>query len=205
METEAQMSSRLLQSLSLVGALAVAGAATAHAQDRAVVFSARAGGLSALRDLNSAGTQDFKPGFVLGGSVGVQVMRYLAIQVDVAGVQNRLRTNGAETGVLVNRYFYGAAVRAQYPTTIGVTPYVLAGGGAVTFHEKGTSGQDKTRGAGRFGLGLEYQFRGTGLQMFAQADGFVYDLKQLNGSLAGLDRSQVDMVYTGGVSYRLPF
>jgi hypothetical protein len=41
--------------------------------------------------------------------------------------------------------------------------------------------------------------------MFAQADGFVYDLKNLNGSLGGLDRSQVDVVYTGGVSYRLPF
>jgi opacity protein-like surface antigen len=199
------MSSRLSHVLSLAAAVSLLSATTAHAQDRAVVLSARAGGLSALRDLNAAGTQDFKPSFVLGGSVGVQVMRYLAIEADLTGVQNRLRTNGLETGVLVNRYFYGAAVRAQYPTSIGVTPYVLAGGGAVTFHEKGTSGRDKTRGAGRVGLGIEYQFRSTGLQMFAQADGFLYDLKNLNGSLAGLDRSQVDMVYTGGVSYRLPF
>lgn len=199
------MSSRLFPALSLLAGLTLAGATVAHAQDRAVIIAARAGGLSALRDLNAAGTADLKTGFVLGGSVGVQVHRYLAIQADITGVQNRMRVNGAETGVLVNRYFYGAALRAQYPTDIGVTPYVLAGGGAVTFHEKGTSGQDNTKGAGRFGLGVAYQLRGTGLQLFAQADGFVYDLKNLNGSLAGFDRTQVDVVYTGGVSYRLPF
>lgn len=164
------MSSRLLQSFAVMAALIIVCAAPACAQDRAVILSARAGGLSALRDLNNAGTVDFKTGMLLGGSVAEQVQRYFGIEADITGVQNRLRTNGAETGVLLNRFFYGAALRAQYPTSVGVTPYILAGGGAVTFHEKGTSGLDKTKGAGRFALGVDYGFRGTGLQMFAQAD-----------------------------------
>ena len=135
------MLSRLFQTVALAAAVSVVGAAAVRAQDRAFLISARAGGLSAMRDLNTAGTQDFEPGFVLGGSVAVQMTHYLSIEADMIGVQSHLRTDGVETGVQYTRYFYGAAVRAQYPTGIGVTPYALAGGGAEIVNTEHRRGQ----------------------------------------------------------------
>lgn len=132
----------------------------ALAQARAVVISARGGGFSALNNLNDAGTADFKTGFNVGGDVGVQVNEYVVLDGDFTWGQHEYRTNDVDTGIKVNQFFYGGAVKLQYPTESGVTPYVLGGGGAVTFHQRGTSGADKTKGFGRFGAGLSYQIPG---------------------------------------------
>jgi len=70
--------SRILP-IRLAALATVLAAAPALAQECAVVFSARGGGLSAVNDLNDAGTADFKTGFNIGGGVGVQVNKYVVL------------------------------------------------------------------------------------------------------------------------------
>lgn len=119
--------------------------------------------------------------------------------------RNELRANALDTGDKVNRFFYDAAAQLQYPTAVGLEPYVFAGGGAVTIHEVGTSGQDRTKGTGTFGLGLNYTIPGTGLGRFAEGKGWLYQVSNLNGVLSSFDKTQVEIGWSGGVSYRFPF
>lgn len=198
--------SRILP-ISVAALVTLLAAPAAPAQQRAVVFSARGGGFSALNNLNDAGTADFKTGFNVGGGVGVQVNKYVVVESDLTWGQHEYRSNGVDSGIKVNQFFYGGDVKLQYPTAGGVTPYVLGGGGAVTFHQRGTSGVDKTKGYGRFGAGLSYQIPRSDWALYAQGDGFVYKVSNFSGGtvLTGFDRTQVDLVYSGGVSYRLPF
>lgn len=108
---------------------------------------AKGGGFNALTDLNDAGTADFnKVGYDLGGGVGVQIHRYVTLRGDFNFARNELRSNSVGTGTKLNRFFYDAAVQLQYPTAIGLEPYLFVGGGAVTFHEVGTTGQNDTKG-----------------------------------------------------------
>lgn len=105
----------------------------------------------------------------------------------------------------LNRFFYDAAVQFQYPTAIGLEPYLFAGGGAVTVHEVGTNGQDKTKGTGTFGLGLSYTIPRTGLGLFAEGKGWLYEASNLNGGLSPYDKLQVEAGWSGGLSYRILF
>lgn len=114
-----------------IGAVAVAALlapSPALTQHRAVIFSARGGGFSALNDLNDAGTADF----------------------------------------------------------------------TVTFHQQGTR---------RLGAGLNYQIPRSNWTLYAQGDGYGYKVSDFSGGtvLTGFDKTQVDFVYSGGLSYRLPF
>jgi opacity protein-like surface antigen len=165
-------------SRSILGAVAVtlALAGSAVAQDRAVRIFAHSGGFNALTDLNDAGTADFnKVGYSVGGGIGVQVHRFVTLRGNFSYAQNELQANGAETGDKLNRFFYDAAVQLQYPTASGLEPYLFAGGGAVTVHEVGTSGEDKTKGTGTFGLGLNYTVPQTSLGVFLEGKGWLYE------------------------------
>jgi len=190
---------------SAIGALIIAfgAAASAGAQDHAVRLFARGGGYNALTDVNQAGTSDFKKlGYNLGGGIGVQANRFVTLRGDFSFGRNELRTNTVATGVRANRFFYDAALQLQYPTASGLEPYVFAGGGAVTIHEVGTSGQNKTRGAGTFGLGLNYQIPGSPVGVFAEGKSWLYKLNNMSGGLAGFDKTQFEIAWSGGVSYR---
>jgi opacity protein-like surface antigen len=195
-------SRRLLGTL----AFALALATPAAAQDRAVVFFARGGGYNGLSDLTDAGNADFKKvGFDVGGGVGVQVHRNVTLRGDLNFARNELRNDQVATGTKLNRLFYDAAVQLQYPTASGLEPYLFAGGGAVTLHEVGTSGQNKTKAAGTFGLGFNYRIPNTQFGVFAEGKSWLYKLDGMSGTLAGIDKTQYDVAWTGGVSYKLPF
>jgi len=190
---------------STIGALIIAfgAAASAGAQDHAVRLFARGGGYNALTDLNQSGTSDFKKvGYNLGGGIGVQANRFVTVRGDFSFGRNELRTNTAPTGVRANRFFYDAALQLQYPTASGFEPYLFAGGGAVTIHEVGTSGQNKTRGAGTFGLGLNYQVPGSPIGIFAEGKSWLYKINNMTGGLAGFDKTQYEIAWSGGISYR---
>lgn len=176
----------------------------AQEQERGIRVYTDVGGLSALRDLNQAGTADFKTGFDWGGGVGWQLRQNLMVRGDITWGQQELRTSGV-TAAKINQFFYGADVKLDYPGSGRATPYLFAGAGAVMIHPKGTSGENKTKGFGRFGLGLAYQPPQSRLQLFAQGTGWVYKLKGFPSTspLAGYDRSQFDVGYIGGVSLRL--
>src|ERR1041385_9008962 len=192
---------------SMLGALVLAAAAGSPlaAQNRSVSIFARGGGYNGLTDLTKAGTADFKKtGYNLGGGVGLQLHKYVAVRGDFTYGRNELRDNSTPTGVKANRYLYDGAVQLQYPTSGGIEPYVFAGGGAVTIHQVGTSGQDKTRGAGTFGLGLNYRIPGSPFGVFAEGKSWLYKLDSMSGALAGANKTQFDLAWSGGLSYRLP-
>jgi outer membrane protein with beta-barrel domain len=195
-------------SRSALGALVLTlgAASVAFAQDHAVRVFARGGGYNALTNLNDAGTSDFKKvGYNVGGGIGVQANRYLTVRGDFSFGRNELRSNQVATGIRTNRFFYDAAVQLQYPTASGLEPYLFAGGGAVTLHQVGTSGQNKTRAAGTFGLGLNYQVPKSPFGIFAEGKSWLYKLENMSGALAGFDKTQFDVAWSGGISYRFPW
>ena len=174
-------------------------------KEHAVTISAWGGGLSALNNLDDAGTSDFKTGFNVGGGVAVQLQRYISLRGDFNYGRDQLRLDDFNTGVHYNKFFYGGAVQVQYPTAGGVMPYAFAGGGGITIDPEGDNGSSKTKGAGLFGLGLEYQIPRTNWGVFAQSTGWLYKLDGLDGPLTGVNKTQFDVTYSGGISYRIPF
>lgn len=177
-------------------------AGQASAQSRGLVLSARGGGFSPLADLNSSGSADIKTGFNVGGGVALDLRKHIALRGDFNFARGEFRQSGIETGIHLNKFFYGGAIQLQFPTAGGLMPYVFGGGGAVTIHEENTSGQNKTKGAGTFGLGIRYTLPHSGFGVFAEGAGWVYKHRNLSGVTAGFNKTQVDALYSAGISYR---
>ena len=187
----------------LAAALLLALPAAAFAQtfspasDRhAVVLFANGGGYSPLTDLNQSGTASLKTDWGLGGGAGVQLNRYVAVRAVLDyGRSTGDNARAAFAGDKVQHYFYGGDVQLRYPTESGFAPYVLLGAGAVTIDSPAF---DKfTNLAGKGGLGVEYQFPQNGLGLFAQGASYVYNFDR-----GGFDKTQWDLMWTGGLSYR---
>jgi opacity protein-like surface antigen len=191
----------------LAGALVGGLLATAPlaAQDRAVTLSARTGGFQGLTDLNDAGTADFKKvGYNVGAGVGVELTRFLSVRGDFTFAENELRSNDAFAGDKLRRYFYDAAVQLQYRNATGLTPYAFGGVGGVTLDPTTANSDSKTKFATTFGVGANYELPNTGLGLFIEGKGWVYNLSKLNGGLGAYDKSQVELGWSGGLSYRIP-
>lgn len=193
---------RLLPLLAL-SLLTTVPATAQEGTSRGLLVSVRGGGFSALTDLNDAGTKDTKTGYALGGGLGVQVSKYLVLRGDLTYARDELRSSGVDSGEHLNKYFFGGAVQLQKPFASGFTPYVVAGGGAVSVDLE--LGKSKTKGQGTFGAGFRYDIPGTRLALFSEGLGYVYKPSNLTGSLAGLDKTQLDLAWTGGISYRFRF
>ena len=193
-----------LRITSLAALLAVVGAAPGQAQVQAVSLFVHGGGYSALKSLNSDGTADFKTGFTLGGGIGFEVDRNVELRVSLTGAQSHLLSDGVETAAYLNRYYFTGDLKGQYPLAGGATPYATVGAGVVLLHEKGTTGGNRTRGFAHLGVGLAYAVR-KDLSCFVQGDGFFYALSQLTGgALSAYTRSQSDVAWSAGISYRFP-
>jgi hypothetical protein len=176
-----------------------------EAQQKAVGITIRGGGFNALTSLNEPGTADFKQvGYNVGGTVGVDLSRYVALRSDFTFARNELELNDAATRSNLNRFFYDAALQVQYPAASGWTPYAFVGGGAVTLDPAGSE-NSKTKAAGTAGLGLSYVIPGSNLGIGVEGKGWLYDFSELNGSLAGFDKTQFEITWSAGVSYRVPF
>lgn len=174
--------------------------------DHSVTLFAAAGGFEALTNLDNTGTADFKKaGYALRAGGVVQLQRYVALRGNLAFARNELRIADVNTGTKLNRFFYDAAVQFQYPTNVGILPYVYLGGGAVTLHEVGTSGQNKTKATAAAGIGVGYTLPRSGFGLFLESDLWLWSAKDLSGTLSAYDKTQVETVGTVGVSYRLPF
>lgn len=179
----------------------IASAQTGQTLDRPtfVVF-ANGGGNSSLTDLNDAGTASLKTGWTAGGGVGVQLNRYVAVRgtFDFAKADGESATPIA--GQSLNRYFYGGDVQLRYPTASGLAPYVVLGAGAVTIDNPDNAAFDRfTKFAGKGGVGLEYTLPRSNFGLFAQANSYIYQFDR-----NGFDKTQADLLWTGGLSYRLP-
>ena len=192
----------------ILGSLAISAllAAPAMAQNQAVYVFAKGGGINALTSLAPAGGMNLEQvGYALGGGAAVQVQRYVTLRADFTYARSPLQGNSVQTGQDVNRFFYDAAVQLQYMTSVGLEPYVFAGGGAVTVHPVGTSGEDHTLGTFTYGLGLNYAVPATDLQLFVEAKSWIYDAAGMSGVLSGASQWQDELAWSGGVAYRLPF
>src|SRR5262245_31986880 len=186
--------------------LGLAVAQPVFAQDKAFGISVRGGGFNGLTNLNESGTADFKQvGYNVGGGVGVDLHKYVGLRGDITFARNELQLNDVETGSEWNRFCYDAAVQVQYPTAGGFQPYAFVGGGAVTLHQVGSTDSDKTKPAGTAGLGVNYVIPGSNLGIVVEGKGWLYEISELNGDLASFDKTQFDVTWSAGLSYRIPF
>jgi opacity protein-like surface antigen len=166
----------------------------------AVVF-ANGGGNSLLTDLNDVGTASLNTGWTAGVGVGVQVNRFVAVRgtFDFARNESEGSSIGELNGRDLNRYFYGGDVQLRYPTRSGFAPYLLLGAGAVTIDASEEAGLENfTKFAGKGGAGVEYNL-GNNVGLFVQGATYVYDYDR-----NGFDKTQWDLLWTAGLSYRLP-
>lgn len=166
-----------------------------------LVFFANGGGNSSLTDLNDAGTASLETGWTGGGGVGVQLNRFLAVRGTFDYAKSDGKGATAISGQTLNRYFYGGDVQLRYPTASGLAPYLLLGAGAVTIDNPDNAAFDRfTKFAGKGGLGVEYALPRSNFGLFAQASSYVYDFDQ-----NGFDKTQLDLLWTAGLNYRLAY
>lgn len=166
----------------------------------ALVVFGQAGGNTALTDLNEAKTAELRTGWTAGGGVGLEFNRYFAVRgtFDIA----RSKVEGVGAGTLnsqkLTHYFYGGDIQLRYPLASGFAPYLLVGAGAVTVdNTEDNSFTRFTKFAGRGGLGFEYVTRSK-VGLFAQGVASAYKLGR-----AGFDKTQADVLWTAGLSYRV--
>ncbi len=161
------------------------------------------GGFSPTMHLDTTGTTKFKTGWDVGGGVGYQFNRYVALRGnflfarDAGQVVNGIDFAGLN-GANFDRYVYTGEVQLGYPLAGGVKPYVVLGGGGMTFKDMSAPGSATfTRGVGKAGVGLAFEVPRSNLSLFVQGNGLLYKWNQF-----GFDRTQFDTTWTGGLSYR---
>jgi hypothetical protein len=177
----------------------------ALAQEKTFGVAVRGGGFNGVTELNETGSADFnKTGYNVGGGLFVDLHKYIGLRGDFTFARNELRQNGVATSQDLNRLFYDGAVQFQYDAN-GLKPYLFVGAGAVTLHPVGSTDNDQTKFAGTGGIGAEYAIAGTGLGLVLEGKGWVYNLSELPGTLAPFDKTQFDVTWSAGLSYRLPF
>jgi len=179
----------------------VATGQTSQSLDRpTVVLFANGGGNNSLTDLNDAGTTSLKTGWTAGGGAGVQLNRYVALRGTFDFTQAKGDNGTSISGQQLNHYFYGGDLQLRYPTPSGLAPYVLLGAGAVTIDNPDNAAFNRfTKFAGKGGVGLEYTIPRSNFGLYAQASSYVYQFDR-----NGFDKTQADLLWTGGLSYRLP-
>ena len=177
------------------------------------------GGNNSLRDFVDDNDDDFdlgselQTGFNVGGGVGIQLNRWSALRAiyTFARSQGEGATFSPLAGNFFNRHYYGADLLLRADTAGGFSPYVTLGGGAVTISPDDTAalfspsgarfGNERwTKPAGRAGIGFEYQFPSSGLGLFAEGSGWLYEWDRY-----GLDRTQVDANWGAGLTYRFGY
>lgn len=178
------------------------------------------GGNNSLRAFRDDGDDDdfdvgseFETGYNVGGGLGIQFNRWAALRAtyNFARSQGEGGAFSPLAGNHFNRHYYGADLQFRADTRGGFSPYLAIGGGAVTVSPDddsillsgvGTqfSNERFTKPAGKLGLGFEYQFPNTGLGLFAEGTGWVYEWDRY-----GLDRTQVDTNWGAGLTYRFGY
>ena len=177
------------------------------------------GGNNSLRSFNDTTDDTFdigselNTGYNLGGGLGIQLNRWAALRATYNFARSEGEGNAFSplAGNHFNRHYYGADLQFRADTSGGFSPYVTIGGGAVTVSPDDSAvllsptgfqfdNERFTKPAGRFGIGFEYQIPGSGLGLFAEGSGWVYEWDRY-----GLNRTQVDANWGGGLTYRFGY
>ena len=188
-----------------IGVLAAVPAAAQEELEKGpgVVLSVGGGGSSPLTELDEPGEVDFQTGYSVGGSLAYQFNRHVALRGNFAFARSEGRDTTSNTispirGTTFNRFLYDADVQVRFPFASGATPYVFAGGGAVTISPDSTPDQPSfTKGAGKVGVGFSYQIPRSNVGLYIEGAGWIY-----NWDRYGYDKTQFDTTWSGGISYR---
>ncbi len=186
--------------------LALAAAPLARAEDNrpdapALVLYGAGGGFNSLSHLDGADTTHFRTGFNVGGGVGYQFNKYVALRGNFTFARAEAQSDLGSisiAGTKFNRFLYDGDLQFRYPTASGVAPYLFVGGGAVTVkHDVTPEDPSFTKGAGKFGVGISYQIPRSNVGIYAEGTTWVYKWDRY-----GFDRTQFDTTWSGGFSYR---
>lgn len=182
---------------------ATAGVASAQTTSGSgAVIEVQGGGFNAATSLDEAGNTDFKTGFNVGVSSGYQFNRYVALRGNVNFVRVEGRDASVPPAVAIdqvqfNRAYYGADVQFRAPVG-AVVPYVFAGGGGVTVKpDTDADSVSFTKPAGKVGAGIAFTFPGSTAALFAEGTTWIYKWDEY-----GFDKTQYDVIWSAGVSYR---
>jgi len=200
------MTNKLTLAAATVATLALAvpvyAQSSGSSSNTGVVVAVQGGGLTSVTDLNDAKTADFKTGFNVGGAIGYQFTPIVALRGTYT--YGRAESRGSAfpaslvAGTQTNRQYYGAELQLSAPVAGGIAPYLLVGGGAVTIKPDTTPSQDSfTKPAGKAGVGINFNVPDTGVSIFAEGSGWFYQFDKF-----GFDKTQFDLVWSAGLSYR---
>ncbi|HVH68276.1 MAG TPA: outer membrane beta-barrel protein [Gemmatimonadales bacterium] len=153
------------------------------------------GGLSGAANLNTAGTADWRLGWVgsLDGTVWLQ--NYVGIRASGSWAQDSLNGGALSGRGKFNKFTYDADVVLRYPIETGTgtfSPYLLGGAGAISVHQLG-SDSTWSKFAGNVGAGLEYRFGRVGIR--AEGRDYIYKFDRY-----GFDKTQHDIAWQGGLT-----
>jgi hypothetical protein len=154
-------------------------AAPATAQRHARGVYVDAGSLSAIADLNTAGTAFLTGGLFVGGGLWWQPIATdssLTIQGDFVWNRQQLHTTRAGSGTNVDVFLYGLNLDYTFWSHRRIAFTFSGGGGAAVLHVWDTTGAVHAQPFARFGLGARYTARRR-LQLFLQTFGIVYELR----------------------------
>jgi opacity protein-like surface antigen len=145
---------------------------------------------------------DFKTGYNVGGGLAYQFNRHVALRGNFtfARAEGRDISGGLTSigGTKFNRLLYDADVQFRAPLSGGATPYLFVGGGGVTIKPDVTPSQASfTKGAGKVGVGINYQIPRSNLGLYVEGTGWLYKWDRY-----GFDKTQFDTTWSGGLSYR---
>jgi hypothetical protein len=191
-----------MKRVSWLAAALLVTAASLGAQQRTVFVRVYGGGADHLADLTAQGPQaSFSPGYAVGASAGVQLSELVALRGDFTFTRNPAWGDSPFAGRDVNRFYYGAQLEARYPIGRRLVPYGFVGVGAVSIDQLGLDAfRPTTKPALMYGVGAYYEIPRTRLELFGEVKGASY-----RWDMAGFDRTMLDVMYAGGLSYRLPF
>lgn len=178
--------------------IALVAAAAATAQQRAFVVGAYGGGYAHFANLSQSA--DFKPGYNLGGTVGIQLNNLVSLHGDVTFARSRARGLMPFAGADVDRLFYGAHMELAYEMLAGLKGYAFAGGGMVRIDQAAPERFTPfSKPAGMLGLGMFINVPRTELDIMVEGKTLVYKFDR-----AGFDTNLWDLTYGIGLAYRIP-
>ncbi len=173
-----------------------------EADGPAIVVYGAGGGFNTLAHLDQTDSTNFKTGFNVGGGVGYQFSKYVALRGNFTFARAEAQSAGGALSPIVgtkfNRFLYDGDLQFRYPFKGGAAPYVFVGGGAINVKQDVTPDQPSfTKGAGKFGLGISYQIPRSNVGVYAEGTTWVYKWDRF-----GFDKTQFDTTWSGGISYR---
>ena len=176
--------------------IVMSGVAQAQEPTARWTFGAGVGGVSAADNFGIG--VDWRAGWSAAANLTYRFTNGLGLRGDATFAQNDLRGASVPGEGRINKISYIGNVVLNSAGPLGgerLTPYALAGLGAVTVHAKG-SDSSFTRLGGDLGLGVWYRLGRLGLR--AEGRDVMYKFDRF-----GYNKRQNDVVWEGGVTVGL--